>query len=390
VNPLRRKVEGIVSGRDHDPLLSRILGFFSVLYGGILDLRARGYRRGILKSRRLSCRVISVGNITAGGTGKTPMTIYLARALQRSGYQVAVVSRGYGGRAQKTGGIVSDPGRIRMGPETAGDEPFMMAQTLRKTPVLVGGDRYRSGITALKRFQPEIILLDDGFQHLKLKRDLDLVLLDCRRPTGNGRVLPRGPLREPLTALKRADAFVLTRCEDTTPDREDVPPFLPSGKPIFRSVHRPYIHRIFKIGQVGEAGSLGQAESEKTVTGESDPDRLLRGRRVFAFSGIADHHSFLHTVGEYGGILAGHLEFSDHHPYSAQDLNLISRSARETGAEWIITTEKDFVRLPENARWPLNLAVIGIAISFGESEDAFLRFVHRHLNLREASYHESP
>ncbi|MFP4347000.1 MAG: tetraacyldisaccharide 4'-kinase, partial [Desulfococcaceae bacterium] len=256
MNPLRRKVEGIISGRDSDPLLSRLLGFFSVLYGGILELRARGYRRGILKSRRLSCRVISVGNITAGGAGKTPMTIYLSRALQRSGYRVAVVSRGYGGRAQKTGGIVSEPGRIRMGPETAGDEPFMMAQTLGKTPVLVGGDRYRSGITALKRFQPEIILLDDGFQHLKLKRDLDLVLLDCRRPVGNGRVLPRGPLREPLTALKRADAFVLTRCAGTAPDREDVPPFLPLGKPIFRSVHRPYVHGVFKTGQIGEAGSF--------------------------------------------------------------------------------------------------------------------------------------
>ncbi|MFW5854189.1 MAG: tetraacyldisaccharide 4'-kinase, partial [Thermodesulfobacteriota bacterium] len=357
MNPLRRKVEGIISGRDSDPLLSRLLGFFSVLYGGILELRARGYRRGILKSRRLSCRVISVGNITAGGAGKTPMTIYLSRALQRSGYRVAVVSRGYGGRAQKTGGIVSEPGRIRMGPETAGDEPFMMAQTLGKTPVLVGGDRYRSGITALKRFQPEIILLDDGFQHLKLKRDLDLVLLDCRRPVGNGRVLPRGPLREPLTALKRADAFVLTRCAGTAPDREDVPPFLPLGKPIFRSVHRPYVHGVFKTGQIGEAGSFEGAESEKLVT-EPDPDRLLQGRRVFAFSGIADHHSFLHTVHEYGGIPAGHLEFSDHHPYSAQDLARIARSARESGAEWIVTTEKDFVRLPENTPWPLNLAVI--------------------------------
>jgi len=389
VNPLRRKVENIISDRDHDFLLSRILGFISTLYGGILDLRGRGYRRGILKSRRLSCRVISVGNITAGGTGKTPMTIYLARALQRSGYRVAVVSRGYGGRAQKTGGIVSDPEQIRMGPETAGDEPFMMAQTLRKTPVLVGGDRYRSGITALKAFQPDIILLDDGFQHLKLKRDLDLVLLDCRRPVGNGRVLPRGPLREPVKALKRADAFVLTRCRDTTPGRKDVPPYLPSGKPIFRSMHRPYVYGVYKTGQTGKAGSFGKAESENMVNSESDPDRLLRGRRVFAFSGIADHHSFLHTVREFGGTLVGDLEFSDHHPYSALDLNRIARSARETGAEWIITTEKDFVRLPENTRWPLNLAVIGIAISFGEAEDAFLRFVHRHLNLREGSFHES-
>ncbi len=389
MKPFRRKVEDIVSGRDSDPLLSRVLGFFSVLYGGILDLRARGYRRGILKSRRLSCRVVSVGNITAGGAGKTPMTIYLARAFQRSGYRVAVVSRGYGGRAQKTGGIVSEPGRIRMGPETAGDEPFMMAQTLGETPVLVGGDRYRSGITALKRFQPEIILLDDGFQHLKLKRDLDLVLLDCRRPVGNGRVLPRGPLREPLKALRRADAFVLTRCEGAAPDREDVPPFLPSGKPVFRSVHRPYIHGVFKTGRIGEAGSFEGAEFEKTVT-EPDPDRFLRGRRVFAFSGIADHHFFLHTVGEYGGTLVGDLEFSDHHPYSAQDLVRIVRSARESGAEWIITTEKDFVRIPENTLWPLNLAVIGIAISFEETENAFLHFIHHHLKLNEASFHETP
>ncbi len=376
MKPLRHKVEGIIAGRNANPLLTPILGVLSVFYGGALGLRTRGYRYGLFQSRRLPCRVVSVGNITAGGTGKTPMTIWLARALQQAGLRVAVVSRGYGGGAQKTGGIVSDGGHIRMGPAAAGDEPFMMARTLPEVPVLVGGDRYRSGMTALRRFQPDVILLDDGFQHLKLKRDLDLVLLDRRHPLGNGRVLPRGPLREPVQGLDRADVFVLTRCDGIVPTRENAYPFLPPGKPVFRSVHRPYLHSIIAAGKTGDAE---KSEFPQRYSGDIDPKTVLEGVRVFAFSGIADNPAFLDTIGECGGIPVGHVSFADHYLYSAEDLDRIARSAQESGAEWLVTTEKDFVRLSRERRWPLDLAVIGVAICFGEAEKAFLEFIHGYL-----------
>ena len=376
MKPLRRRVEDIIAGRDANPLLSPMLGVLSTFYRGALGLRIRGYRYGLFPSRRLPCRVVSVGNITAGGTGKTPMTIWLARNLQQAGFRVAVVSRGYGGDAQKTGGIVSDGGHIRMGPTAAGDEPFMMARSLPDVPVLVGGDRYRSGMTALRRFQPDFILMDDGFQHLKLKRDLDLVLLDSRHPLGNGRVLPRGPLREPVQALSRADAFVLTRCDGIVPTRENAYSFLPPGKPVFRSVHRPYIHSIIEAGKTGEAGKFVFPESSN---GNIEPETVLEGRRVFAFSGIADNPAFLKTIAGSGGVPVGHFSFADHYAYSAEDLDRIARSAQESGAERLVTTEKDFVRIPVKRRWPLDLAVIGVAISFGEAEKAFLEFIHEYV-----------
>lgn len=367
---LRRKVEEIIAGGNGDPILRRSLWGFSILYGGILRFRASAYRRGLLKSRRLPLRVASVGNLTAGGTGKTPMTMYLARALRRSGYRVAVASRGYGGAAQKTGGVVSDGTHIKMPSTASGDEPFLMAASLEGIPVLVGADRYRSGRTALARFHPDVLLLDDGFQHLKLKRDLDLVLLDRRSPFGNRHVLPRGPLRESLHALGRADAFVMTRCDSPGTALENEIRCLPSGRPVFRSVHLPYVHCILRAGRT---------EPEAVSGSGVRPNSLLQGRRVFAFSGIADNRRFWDTVLDCGGRLAGRAGFPDHHPYSAADLDRILRSARAQGADWIATTEKDFVRLPEGIRWSADLAVIGIEISFGNEEDAFLQFIQQRL-----------
>jgi tetraacyldisaccharide 4'-kinase len=372
MRPLRRSVESILGGKDDDSRLAESLRRVSLVYGGLLRLRSGMYRKGVLRSRRLSCRVVSVGNITAGGTGKTPMTIFLARAFLRSGCRVAVLSRGYGGNSQRTGGIVSDGTGLLMRPDAAGDEPFMMAEALPGVPVLVGGDRYRSGITALERFHPDVMVLDDGFQHLKLKRDLDLVLLDGRRPLGNGHVLPRGPLRERPSALGRADAFVLTRCDLSSPAGDAASDFLPPGVPVFRSAHVPRIGRIIRAGKP-EAPDLRR---NAVLSGN-----LLKERPVFAFSGIADNGEFLKTIQGYGARLAGHCGFSDHHRYSAADLNRIMRAVRTAGAEWVVTTEKDFVRLPDKMAWPVDLAVIRIEISFGEAENAFLRFVGRHLDI---------
>jgi len=218
MNSLRDKIEAIMSGRRQPPMgtLTAVLNLLSRGYNGLQSLRGFGYRQRLISPKKLPCKVISVGNITVGGTGKTPMTQYIAERLKHCGYRVAAVSRGYkgtaAGRVVKTAVIVSDGHRICPDSETAGDEPFLLASRLKEVPVVIGRNRFAAGMLALNTFQPQVIVLDDGFQHMQLARDIDLVLLDFNRPFGNRYLLPRGTLREPVSALKRADAFILTRC----------------------------------------------------------------------------------------------------------------------------------------------------------------------------------
>ena len=210
---LRARVTDIMTRGGHYPFfsLATLLWGISVLYGGLTHLRRRLYTRGRLKSHRLPCPVISVGNLTLGGTGKTPLVIHLAEKIQGMGYRPVILSRGYKGLAEKGGAVVSDGRNLLCDARQAGDEPYLMAILLPTVPVVVGRHRYRAGMDAIRRFQPDIILLDDGFQHLQLKRDLNLLLLDAQNPFGNRYLFPRGTLREPEVSLLGADAVVLTR-----------------------------------------------------------------------------------------------------------------------------------------------------------------------------------
>ena len=175
--------------------LQKMLWAISLIYGWVVLIRSAAYDKGILKAKQLPCVVISIGNLTLGGSGKTPLTIYIAKTLGHLGYRVAVLSRGYGGQAEKQGVIVSDGSQVFVSADVSGDEPYMMAQKLDGTPILVGADRYRSGKIAVRSFKPDVILLDDGFQHRNLARDLDLVVMDANKPGGNGHMFPRGVLR---------------------------------------------------------------------------------------------------------------------------------------------------------------------------------------------------
>ena len=191
---IKKKIESVIMSDDNNGngCFLLLLSMASKVYGGAVKLRRTFYKKSVFKSKKLSRPVISIGNITAGGTGKTPMTIYVANVINALGYNVAVVSRGYKGKAETKGGIVSDGETLLMTPEISGDEPYMMAAKLKDVPVIVGKNRFKAGRLAIGKFAPDIILLDDGFQHLKLERGLDLVLLDCRKPLGNGHLLPRG------------------------------------------------------------------------------------------------------------------------------------------------------------------------------------------------------
>lgn len=352
-----------------------LLFVLSLIYGGAVKTREAFYNRGVLRSKKLPCIVISIGNITVGGTGKTPMTIHVAELVKRLGYKVVVISRGYKGLSEKTGGIVSDGKIIFMKPDESGDEPFIIANRLKSIPVVVGKNRFNSGMMALNSFNPDVMVLDDASQHLQLKRDIDLVLLDNSYPFGNHRLLPRGLLREPLSALMRGDAFILTRSDVAKePESKYNSVKLKSytrGKPIFKAIHVPYIYEVVKGGAIS---SQGIYENPCTQGFE-----FLRGRSAFIFSGIARNIDFYNTVKGFKCEVKGYSEFTDHHRYTDRDLNMILQSAKESDTDFIITTEKDYARIENRINWPIDLVVVGIKISFENNDNEFNLFIKNKL-----------
>jgi tetraacyldisaccharide 4'-kinase len=378
MNAMRKKIETIMTGAGKAPVMSlaSVLYMISVGYAGIQKLRGAWYRRQLSSSKRLPCKVISVGNITVGGTGKTPMTMHVANRMKRFGYRVAVLSRGYKGGAEQTETVVSDGQQILMGPEIAGDEPYMHACRLPGIAVIVGKNRFAAGMLAMNTFQPDVIILDDGFQHVRLARDIDLVLLDYRQPFGNLHLLPRGTLREPLKSLTRADAFVLTRSTVgpqigslSAADRlKSIAPHCP----VFLSSHNLYFYSVPRRAKASLADLTRQAIS-------NPPDFLAR-RRVLAFSGLARNDDFKQSVDNFDCDVTRFLQFPDHHPYSDSDFGSITRAAKQTSAEFLITTEKDYARIAQRTDWPLELIVIGVKISFGKDEERFDEFLKERLS----------
>ncbi len=374
---VKKKIESIMNnkGSSLTPSLASLLHGISIFYGAAQRLRATCYRHRIFSSRELPCKVISVGNITVGGTGKTPMTIHVAREIKRTGLKVVIVSRGYRGGAEKHGGIVSDGRTLYMNAEQAGDEPYMIACRLKGVPVVVGKNRFAAGMLAIRKFQPDVIVLDDAFQHLKLKRDIDLVLLDHMHPFGNSHLLPRGVLREPVSSLARSAACILTRCragaeEAALSSLAGIQMLVP-GIPVFTSSHVPYWYMVHK----GEHKSF---EAVPDVFSPKDQEQL-KHRKVYCFSGIARNDDFRHTVKDLGFKITGFLEFSDHHPYTEKDLETILRCAEKTGANRLITTEKDHARIAFKGPLPMALIVVGVKVSFDDREQNFISFIKNRL-----------
>ncbi len=297
---------------------------------------------------------------------------------------MAIVSRGYKGKAEKTGGIVYDGHMICMEPDQAGDEPFMMARRLRSVPVIVGKDRFKAGMLAVKEFNPDVVLLDDGFQHLRLYRDIDLVLLDFNSPFGNGNLLPRGILREPASSLSRADALILTR-SDSAPgsikaDLLDRLMYLSQKRSVYITFHAPYIYKVVKA-----AGDIEHIDLSKSRDWNSE---IIKGQNVFAFSGIARNEDFKHTVESFGCYVSGFAGFPDHHKYSVEDINKILRAAKDAGAEIVCTTEKDYARMGHSKSWSIDLVIIGIEIAFGDDEAAFNADIQNRLSELEGKVSE--
>ena len=371
MDQIKKKIENIMDGKaqESSSLLSHMLYALSLGYGGAVGFRNYLHNANLLKTKKLPCKTISVGNLCIGGTGKTPMAIYIARLLHEKGMRVCIVSRGYKGKAENEGGIVSDTKQILMSPDQAGDEPFMMAQTLKGVPVLVGKDRYESGMTAVNQFGAEVIVLDDAFQHRQLSRDVDLILLDGKIPFGNGRLIPRGRLREPVDALARGHAIVFTR---TDKNRKATSKFISTvqqisgGGPIFYTEHQPYIADILYNEK---------KENERQEFVDTSNFCFLQHKRVIGFSGIAVNDNFKHTIEGASAEIADFFEFPDHHFYSEKDLKKIYQAVKHTKAHYLVTTEKDFIKLPKDLSMGADLVVVGININMGEDEKSFEQFL---------------
>lgn len=330
----------LVSGRSRGvwPRVERGgLRLLGAPYGWAVRLRNRLYDAGWKRQQRASVPVISVGNLTLGGTGKTPCVEYVARFFCERDKRVAILSRGYG----------SERGR--------NDEALVLEENLPDVPHLQGADRAALAAVAVEELESEVLVLDDGFQHRRLARDLDLVLIDATNPWGHGHLFPRGLLREPVSGLRRAGAVVLTRCDQASATergriREVVARHAP-GRPIGETIHRPW--------------EL-VASDRRTA-----PADRVKDRPVAAFCGIGNPDAFRRTLHDLGANVADFRTFPDHHPYTRADVdNLRDWARRQATDGMVLTTQKDLVKLclPQLGGRDLWAVRIGLHFTAGQAE----------------------
>jgi tetraacyldisaccharide 4'-kinase len=332
----------------------------SKLFQVAVKLRRWLYNVRLLRDKTLGVQVIAIGNLTVGGTGKTPVVEKFARELRDAGRNVAILSRGYRSRPQPFFAwlrnkflfqedqtpprIVSDGKSLLLDSDMAGDEPYMLASNLRDVVVLVDKDRVKSGRYAIEKFGCDTLLLDDGFQYWDLRgRRHDVVLIDCQQPFGNGHLLPRGTLREPVSHLARAHTIFITKSDgDTAGLRARIAKHNPDAG-VIECVHQPlYFEDVF--------------------SGERQRLDLIKGRKVASLSGIAQPESFEQSLVKLGAELVYSKRFADHHRFTQQEiLNAINRGKKRQ-AEFIITTQKDAVRFPKIDRRDLPFYFVRVEI----------------------------
>lgn len=345
-------------------LYGAFLQTLSWLFNGIAQARLWLYRNRLFHDQPLGCLVVVVGNLTVGGTGKTPVVEKFAKALRDRGRKVAILSRGYKSKApplwkkwwhaishteEPPPRIVSDGERVLLDSEQAGDEPYMLARNLPGVIVLVDKNRVKAGEFAIKKFGCDTLVLDDGFQYLPLKGRLNLLLVDKTNPFGNGQLLPRGILREPIKHLKRASYIFLTKSNgQRDPELERLIEEHNPGVDIIECTHRPQY--LQKFGVAPDAPDA------------REPLAFLKGRRVFAFSGIATPESFEKFLRDLGATLVGRERFLDHYRFEREDLAELFAMAQRERAECLVTTEKDAVRIAENLSCPLPLYYLRLEI----------------------------
>lgn len=335
----------------------------SWLYAVGVSIRNRLYAIGVFKPRSLPCRVISVGNIVVGGTGKTPAVITIAKHLQKEGKRVAILLLGYKRQSREKMTIVSDGKKVCASLAESGDEAHMMARHLSGIPIIVGKCRYLAGQVALERFNVDVLILDDGFQHRQLARDIDILTLPATHPFGNPKgLLPVGTLREPTSALQRADLILLTHTD--TPDissraKNAVKQLAPNAL-ILESIHQPtHLYPLVRVG-------LPNPYSERNINVHTDI-KELKGKRLLAVCGIGNPDAFVATLMRCYPENVELLAFPDHHVYTETDRRQIHAAFQASGADMVVTTQKDEQKL---ARIATSYQLLVLAISLVITENS--------------------
>lgn len=368
----------VIYDREQDGGAVRSLAAFlrglSWLFTGIVKTRLFLYQERILRNHHLGCLVIVVGNLTVGGTGKTPVVEKLARSLNERGRKVAILSRGYKSRKEPLARrwwrmlthsdppppkVVSDGHSVLLDSEVAGDEPYMLARNLPGVAVVVDKDRVKAGLYAIRKFQADTLILDDGFQYFALKDHLQLLLIDKTNPFGNHSLLPRGVLREPVEHLRRASHIFLTKSNGQPDPKLDA--IIHQHNPeadIIECTHEPRF-----LQQINGVNCL--------------PLEQLKGLRVFAFCGIAVPESFEKFLSDYGAIIVGNKWFLDHHRFDQEEIESVFQKAKAAGASMVITTEKDSVRIPQHYIAPIPLYYLRVEIELIKGADNFDDVVER-------------
>lgn len=350
-------------------LLLWTLTQFSRLFNVIVKSRHFLYASGIIRHHTLGCQVISIGNVTVGGTGKTPVVEVFARSLQKRGRKVAILSRGYKKeeppvaervmsklllRESRTPPrVVSDGKNLLLDSAMGGDEPYMLASNLTDVAVLVDKDRVKSGRFAINRYGCDTLILDDGFQYLALKHHLEIVLVDSKNPFANGYMLPRGLLREDVRNLSRAHYIFITKCDGSD-----------------NSALKAEIRKLNEKAEMIECTHKARYLKNVFTTAREELS-FLKGRTVAALSGIAAPVGFEREIERLGARLTQRVQFADHHRYTQQEIIEVINSARDSGAEAIITTEKDAVRFPRLDRSDLPIYFLRVDIELLSGSEDF-------------------
>ena len=355
-----------------DRVLLCLLFVASRFYRMAIQFRIWLYDKRFIRNHAVGCQVVSIGNVSCGGTGKTPVVEVFAKSLSKQGRKVAILSRGYrskkqrksfwqklqgrlGDRKSEPPRVVSDGKNLLLQSDAAGDEPYMLASNLKDVAVLVDKDRVNSGLYAIEEYGIDTLILDDGFQYLRLKSHVNIVLVDSTCPFSNHHVLPRGVLREPIKNLRRADYIFLTKSNGGNHLRH-LKTFLRKHNQraeIIECCHRPmYLERVF-------------------VRGEQRPLTDLKNSKAAAISAIAKPESFEAFLEDYGAEIVHTARYADHHRYTEQQILDFVKEAKAAGADMIVTTEKDAVRIPRILREDINFYFLRVEIDILSGQENF-------------------
>ena len=349
--------------------LLRVLKVFSYLFGAVVAIRYFLYSTGILRHYPLGIQVISVGNVTAGGTGKTPVTEIFARTLAAEGRKVAILSRGYRRKEAPWWRrmftqvvdpplVVSDGKRVLLDSATGGDEPYMLASNLPGVAVIVDRNRVKAGRYAVKRLGCDTLILDDGFQYQRLKHSIEVVLVDSTNPFGNGNLLPRGILREPVRHIRRADIIFLTKCRgDVSAVKEEIRKYNTKAE-IVECNHTPKVLR-------------------DVWSREEFPLDWLAGKTLCTLSGIASPKGFENSLRHLGSKVVWCERYADHHRYESSEVLYALNRTADMGADALVTTEKDAVRFPRFETTPVKCLYLRVAIEILAGGESFTQIINR-------------